>query len=101
MRWAEAQQRDRTFILHEAMDHYLAIQEYHAGPVAEGLRDAEAENFVPHEDVRRDLDAERASRKSKISPGKSSQPKRQAGDLAAYLYERSPCRSRPGGRCNL
>ncbi|MBV8632824.1 MAG: CopG family transcriptional regulator [Silvibacterium sp.] len=62
---AEAQQRDRTFILNEAIDHYLAMQEYHIGLIQDGLRDAEAGNVVSHQNVGQALAAERASRKSK------------------------------------
>jgi predicted transcriptional regulator len=64
---AETQQRDRTFILNEAIDHYLAIQEYHAGLIEDGIRDAEAGRVVSHEDIRRDLAAQRVSRKSKTA----------------------------------
>jgi predicted transcriptional regulator len=64
---AETQQRDRTFILNEAIDHYLAIQEYHAGLIEEGLRDAEAGKVVSHEDVGRELAAQRVSRKLKTA----------------------------------
>jgi predicted transcriptional regulator len=64
---AEAQQRDRTFVLNEAIDHYLAIQEYCAGLIEEGLRDADAERVVSHEEVGRELAAQRASRKTKTT----------------------------------
>jgi predicted transcriptional regulator len=64
---AHAQQRDRTFILNEAIDHYLAMQEYHASLIQEGLRDADAGRVVSHEDVGRELAAHRARRKSKAT----------------------------------
>jgi RHH-type rel operon transcriptional repressor/antitoxin RelB len=62
---AEALQRDRTFILNEAIDHYLAIQEYHDGLIQEGLSDADRGLVVSHENVGRELAAQRAARKSK------------------------------------
>jgi predicted transcriptional regulator len=58
---AHAQQRDRTFILNEAM------QEYHASLIQEGLRDADVGRVVSHEDVGRELAAHRARRKSKAT----------------------------------
>jgi predicted transcriptional regulator len=62
---AEAQQRDRTFILNEAIDHYLAIQSYHAGLIEEGIRDADAGRVATHKQVGQELAAQRALRKSK------------------------------------
>ena len=64
---AEIQQRDRTFILNEAIDHYLAIQDYHASLIQEGLRDADAGKLVSHQEVGRELARQRASRKSKAA----------------------------------
>jgi predicted transcriptional regulator len=64
---AEIQQRDRTFILNEAIDHYLAIQDYHASLIQEGLRDADAGKLVSHQKVGRELATQRASRKSKAA----------------------------------
>jgi predicted transcriptional regulator len=64
---AEALQRDRTFVLNEAIDHYLAIQEYHDGLIQEGLSDADRGLVVSHENVGHELTAQRAARKSKSS----------------------------------
>ncbi|HVW76590.1 MAG TPA: hypothetical protein VHB45_03185 [Alloacidobacterium sp.] len=62
---AGSQNRDRTFILNEAIDRYLEMHDYHASLVQEGLRDAEAGRVVPHEEVGRALAAQRAARKAK------------------------------------
>jgi RHH-type rel operon transcriptional repressor/antitoxin RelB len=48
---AALQQRDRSFILNEAVDQYLSLQEYHRGLIEEGLRQSETEEGIPHEEV--------------------------------------------------
>ena len=62
---ANALQRDRTFVLNEAIDHYLAVQEYHDGLIQEGLNDADRGLVVSHEKVGHELATQRAVRKSK------------------------------------
>jgi predicted transcriptional regulator len=49
---AELQQRDRTFILNEAVDQYLSLYEYHRELIQERLRedDAGGETYS-HEEV--------------------------------------------------
>lgn len=64
---AEALQRDRTFVLNEAIDHYLAIQEYHDGLIQEGLSDADRALVISHESVGHELAAQRAARKPKAA----------------------------------
>ena len=60
---AGTQHRDRSYILNEAIDQYLDMQNYHASLIAQGLRDAEAGKVVSHEEVGRRLAKQRGSRK--------------------------------------
>jgi predicted transcriptional regulator len=48
---AAIQQRDRSFVINEAVDQYLSLQEYHRGLIVEGLRQSEAGELIDHEDV--------------------------------------------------
>lgn len=64
---ADAQHRDRSYILNEAVDQYLDLHDYHASLVEQGLRDAEAGKVVTHEQVGRRLAQQRASRKAKAA----------------------------------
>jgi predicted transcriptional regulator len=52
---AALQQRDRSFVLNEAVDQYLSLNEYHIGLIKEGIRQADAGKLTPHEEVRRRL----------------------------------------------
>lgn len=52
---AELQQRDRSFVLNEALDQYLSLNEYHVALIREGIRQADAGLLTPHEEVRRRL----------------------------------------------
>jgi predicted transcriptional regulator len=56
---AALQRRDRSFVLNEAVDQYLALNEYHLSLIKEGIRQADAGQLVPHEEVRRRLLAHR------------------------------------------
>jgi predicted transcriptional regulator len=49
---AALQQRDRSFVLNEAVDQYLSLNEYHTALIKEGIRQAEAAELIPHEEVR-------------------------------------------------
>jgi predicted transcriptional regulator len=64
---AGAQHRDRSYILNEAIDQYLDLQNYHANLVEQGLRDSEAGKVVSHEEVGHRLAKQRASRKVKAA----------------------------------
>jgi predicted transcriptional regulator len=64
---AGAQHRDRSYILNEAIDQYLDLQNYHANLVEQGLRDSEAGKIASHEEVSRRLAKQRASRKGKTA----------------------------------
>jgi predicted transcriptional regulator len=48
---AAMQQRDRSFILNEAVDHYLSLQEYHLALIDEGIRADDAGDVIPHSEV--------------------------------------------------
>lgn len=48
---AAAQDRDRSYLLNEAVDYYLDLQRYHIEAIKEGIRDADAGNLVPHANV--------------------------------------------------
>ncbi len=48
---AAIQLRDRSFILNEAIDQYLSLQEYHLALIDEGVRAADAGDLVSHDDV--------------------------------------------------
>jgi predicted transcriptional regulator len=64
---AGAQHRDRSYILNEAVDQYLDLQNYHTSLIEQGLRDSEAGKIVSHEEVGRRLGKQRASRKLKAA----------------------------------
>jgi predicted transcriptional regulator len=64
---AGAQHRDRSYILNEAVDQYLDLQNYHTSLIEQGLRDSEAGTIVSHEEVGRRLGKQRASRKMKAA----------------------------------
>lgn len=48
---AEVQQRDRSFVLNEAVTQYLSLYEYHRELIEEGIRQDNAEDTVDHETV--------------------------------------------------
>jgi RHH-type rel operon transcriptional repressor/antitoxin RelB len=48
---AALQQRNRSFVINEAVDQYLSLQEYHLALIDEGIREAAAGNVVSHEEV--------------------------------------------------
>jgi predicted transcriptional regulator len=48
---AALQQRDRSFVLNEAVDQYLSLQEYHLALIEEGIRAADAGDVIPHSEV--------------------------------------------------
>jgi predicted transcriptional regulator len=47
-----AMRRDRTFLLNEALDQYLAVQQYHLDEIAEGLAQVTAGKTRDYEKVR-------------------------------------------------
>lgn len=48
---ASMQQRDRSFIINEAVDQYLSLQEYHLALIDEGIRAADAGEFIDQSEV--------------------------------------------------
>jgi predicted transcriptional regulator len=52
---AALQQRDRSFVLNEAVDQYLALNDYHVALIKEGIRQADAGELSSHEEVRQRL----------------------------------------------
>jgi predicted transcriptional regulator len=48
---ASAQDRDRSYLLNEAIDNYLDLQQYHLRLIAEGIRQADAEELIDHAEV--------------------------------------------------
>jgi predicted transcriptional regulator len=50
---AETLDRDRTYLLNEAVERYLELNEYHIKLIEKGLRAAEAGDFVPQAAMKR------------------------------------------------
>jgi predicted transcriptional regulator len=48
---ASAYDRDRSYLLNEAVDNYLDLQQYHIALIEEGVRQADAGELVDHSDV--------------------------------------------------
>lgn len=52
---AEALERDRTYVVNEALAAYVDIHEWQCGHIKQGLRDADAGRFAADADVQRVL----------------------------------------------
>jgi RHH-type transcriptional regulator, rel operon repressor / antitoxin RelB len=50
---AETMERDRAYLLNEAVERYLELNEYHIRLIEKGLRAAEAGDFVPQTEMKR------------------------------------------------
>ncbi len=50
---AETMDRDRSYLLNEAVEHYLELNEYHIKLIGKGLRAAERGDFVPHAEMKK------------------------------------------------
>jgi len=50
---AETMDRDRSYLLNEAVERYLELNEYHIKLIKKGLRAAEAGDFVPHAEMKK------------------------------------------------
>jgi predicted transcriptional regulator len=48
---AALQQRDRSFIINEAVDQYLSLYDYHTRLIEDGLRQVDEGDVVDHEEV--------------------------------------------------
>jgi predicted transcriptional regulator len=55
---AEIQNRDRSFVINEAIDQYLDLYEYHRSIIAEAMREVEAgtAELIPHDEVMKGID---------------------------------------------
>jgi predicted transcriptional regulator len=50
---AETMDRDRSYLLNEAVQRYLELNEYHIKLIEKGLRAAQKGDFVPHAEMKR------------------------------------------------
>ena len=50
---AAHQQRDRSFILNEAVDHYLSIEEYNLALIDQGIREDDAGDMIDHSEIKK------------------------------------------------
>jgi predicted transcriptional regulator len=50
---AETMDRDRSYLLNEAVDRYLELNEYHIKLIKKGLRAAKEGKLVSHADVKK------------------------------------------------
>jgi predicted transcriptional regulator len=48
---ASEQDRDRSYLLNQAIDNYLDLQQYHVELIEKGIRQADAGELVDHRDV--------------------------------------------------
>ena len=50
---AETMDRDRSYLLNEAVERYLELNEYHVKLIEKGLRAAERGDFVPDAEMKK------------------------------------------------
>ena len=48
---AQLQQRDRSFVINDALDQYLSLHDYHRQLIEEGIRQADAGQLSEHAEV--------------------------------------------------
>jgi predicted transcriptional regulator len=48
---AAVQDRDRSYLLNQAVDNYLDLQQYHIELIEKGIRQADAGELVDHSEV--------------------------------------------------
>ena len=53
-RLAQALDRDRSYLLNDAVDQYLLVHEYHLRQIKEGLAQARAGKLIDYEQVKAD-----------------------------------------------
>ena len=51
--FAKLQQRDRSFVLNEAVSQFLSLHAYHRQLIERGIEEDEAGNVLGHSEVRR------------------------------------------------
>ncbi len=49
--FASMQDRDRSYLLNQAVDNYLDLQQYHIDLIEKGIRQADAGELVDHREV--------------------------------------------------
>ena len=49
---AATRQRDRSFLINEAVDQYLSLNSYHRELIEDGIRQVKAGKLIDHEAVR-------------------------------------------------
>ena len=59
---ASLQDRDRTYLLNEALDHYLDLNQYHLSQIREGLQQANAGKLMDHADLKHKFAKRRSKR---------------------------------------
>lgn len=59
---AALQDRDRTYLINEALDYYLDLNQYHLSQIREGLQQANAGKLMDHADLKHKF-ARRRSKK--------------------------------------
>lgn len=52
---AEALERDRSYLLNEAVSAYLDVQQWHIEQIKAGLRQADAGKLIDHAEVRKTM----------------------------------------------
>jgi len=50
---AEALDRDRSYLLNEAVESYLEVQQWHVEQIKAGVRQADRGKLIDHSDVKR------------------------------------------------
>jgi predicted transcriptional regulator len=53
-RLARALDRDRSFLLNEAVEHYLSVQQYHVEQIERGLEEAREGKLLDYDKVKSD-----------------------------------------------
>lgn len=51
-RLAKATSRSESSLMQEALREYLGLNDWHAGAIREGVRQADSGQLIPHEEVR-------------------------------------------------
>lgn len=59
-RLAQATRRSRTFVIEEAINRYLDLNEWQIAEIEQGLKEARAGKVVPHDEVVAKWEARRA-----------------------------------------
>lgn len=50
---ASVQDRDRSYLLNQAVDNYLDLQQYHLELIENGIREADAGDLIDHSEVKK------------------------------------------------